>query len=150
MTMMMVILIGTIKTGWWWPHIGCSGVGAPLISPHHTNHILLLLISMYLIPIVFNIAKNSTKHYERARILPFSQQVLPRKSFGTLAQTSRRRGFTTSLPDFFISDEYFLTLPVFISSNHPDIHGCKMRQETTCLFLIALPALMVGNELINI
>ena len=24
-----------------------------------------------------------------------------------------------------------------------------MRQETTCLFLIALPALMVGNELIN-
>ena len=50
----------------------------------------------------------------------------------------------------FISDKYFLTLPVFISSNHPDIHGCKMRQETTCLFLIALPALMVGNELINI
>ena len=24
-----------------------------------------------------------------------------------------------------------------------------MRQETTCLFLIALPALIVGNELIN-
>ena len=33
--------------------------------------------------------------------------------------------------------------------NHPNIRGCKMRQETTCLFLIALPALMVGNELIN-
>ena len=47
----------------------------------------------------------------RARVLPFSQQVLSRKSFGTLAQTSL--SFSTSLQDYFISDVYFLTTLYF-------------------------------------